>query len=230
MLHLAIETSGAVGQVALGRDDELIEARALTQERRHNAELLPTIDALLRDHGQSPTDLDTVMVSTGPGSFTGVRAGVTAAKTIAHFTGAQLVAVSTLDALAVRINDHASANTAAVVLNVKSDTAWCGIYKKGNAQATIAADVRTLTQLHELCDASSMPVDLLIGDPLPALPQAWQGLMRIAGQAATVRAEDVLQLGRKALQASATADPLTLAPCYGREPEAVTLWDQRHAN
>jgi len=228
MLHLAIETSGACGAIALGRDAQLLDCRTLTQERRHNLELMPTIDALLRDHGESPDALDAVMVSTGPGSFTGIRAGVTAAKTIARFTGARLVPVSTLDALAQRVNDHDDAHVAAVFLNIKRDTAWCGVYQKGKPEPLITPAVRTATDLAHAAQASGLQVDTLIGDPLPALPGPWAALRRVAGEDAAVKAEAVWRLGVRALDAGHTADPMTLAPCYAREPEAVTLWNRRH--
>jgi len=228
MLHLAIETSGATGDVALGRDDALLECRALTQERRHNLELLPTIDALLRDHGHRPADLDAVFVSTGPGSFTGIRAGVTAAKTIARFTDAALVPVSTLDALAWRLREYDTAQHAAVVLNVKHASAWCGVYRNGQHKPVIAPAVRTLDELATACGAEGVTIDALIGDPLPTMPDVWAALPQYTGDAATVRADAVWALGVRALRDGQMTDPMTLAPCYAREPEAVTLWNQRY--
>jgi tRNA threonylcarbamoyladenosine biosynthesis protein TsaB len=66
----------------------------------HGRELLPAIDALVAEAGIAKADIGTVAVSIGPGSYTGLRIGITAAKTVAWALGCDLVGVSTLEALA----------------------------------------------------------------------------------------------------------------------------------
>src|SRR5206468_539320 len=67
---------------------------------KHAAEIVPMLDRLCRGHGWSPRDVEQLYVSTGPGSFTGLRIGVTLAKTMALATGVKLVAVPTVRVLA----------------------------------------------------------------------------------------------------------------------------------
>lgn len=100
MRILALETAIAPGSVALldaGRYAGQINLPADSQMARS---LTPAIDRLLRDAGWQPSDIQLVAVSIGPGSFTGLRIGVTTAKTFAYAVGADVVAVDTLEAIA----------------------------------------------------------------------------------------------------------------------------------
>ena len=105
---LAIESSGRHGSIALASADgphlTIVHELPLTTNARTAATLHPAIQQLLSGHGWRPGDLDVVAVTIGPGSFTGLRIGVTAAKTIAYAVDAQVVAVSTLDTLASQAN------------------------------------------------------------------------------------------------------------------------------
>ena len=104
---LAIETSGRVGSVALLEfegDRTIVAAERRTPEGERTARsLLPTIQELLREHQWRPVDVNLVCVTTGPGSFTGLRIGVVTAKTFAYATGAHLAGVHTLAAIAAGV-------------------------------------------------------------------------------------------------------------------------------
>src|SRR5689334_13247826 len=90
---LAVETSGRIGSVALAEDGRLIAEEAFPHGLQHAAHILPIIDRLCGARGWRPRDLEQLYVSIGPGSFTGLRIGVTLCKTIAFATGAKIVAV-----------------------------------------------------------------------------------------------------------------------------------------
>lgn len=96
----AIETSGRIGSVALGLGPALLAEHAFSHTMRHAAELMPTLAELCRQQAWSPAQIDHVYVSTGPGSFTGVRIAISIARALAQSTGCKLVAVPTLDVLA----------------------------------------------------------------------------------------------------------------------------------
>jgi tRNA threonylcarbamoyladenosine biosynthesis protein TsaB len=76
--------------------------------RRHGRDLIPRLSALLADAGLAPRDLDLIGVGLGPGSYTGLRVGVTAAKTLALATGAALVGLDSLEAIARGAPEHAT--------------------------------------------------------------------------------------------------------------------------
>ena len=93
---LAIETSGREGSVAVLRDGDVLAEEHFPHGLKHAAELVPMIDRLCAAQGWAPGDVAEVYVSVGPGSFTGLRVGITVAKSLAFATGAALVAVFAL--------------------------------------------------------------------------------------------------------------------------------------
>jgi tRNA threonylcarbamoyladenosine biosynthesis protein TsaB len=97
---LILETSGRVARVGLARANAVVRSAELDSGRRHARELVPTIDTMLKAESLRPADLTGVMVSRGPGSYTGLRVGLATAKSLAYATGCQLRAVDTFAAIA----------------------------------------------------------------------------------------------------------------------------------
>jgi tRNA threonylcarbamoyladenosine biosynthesis protein TsaB len=106
---LLIETSGRVGKVGLARGGAVVRATELDASRRHARDLTAAVDALLDAESLGPRDLTGVMVSIGPGSYTGLRVGVMAAKALAFATGCRLVPVGTFAAIAEQAPAEADA-------------------------------------------------------------------------------------------------------------------------
>src|SRR5204863_9628282 len=79
----------------------------LDSARRHAKEMVPTIDTFLKAEGLRPTDLTGVMVSRGPGSYTGLRVGLATAKALAYALGCELRAVDTFAAVAEQVPKEA---------------------------------------------------------------------------------------------------------------------------
>jgi tRNA threonylcarbamoyladenosine biosynthesis protein TsaB len=97
---LVLETSGRGGRVGIAAGTQVVRSADLDPARRHNRDLTPTAAALLDAEGIKPGGLTGVMISVGPGSFTGLRVGVMSAKALAYATGCRLVAVPTFHAIA----------------------------------------------------------------------------------------------------------------------------------
>lgn len=97
---LILETSARGGRVGLAVEGAIAREIALDPARRHARDLVPTAGTLLAEFGLVPKSLTGVMVSVGPGSFTGLRVGVISAKALAFATGCRLVAVPTFAAIA----------------------------------------------------------------------------------------------------------------------------------
>ncbi|MBC7784886.1 MAG: tRNA (adenosine(37)-N6)-threonylcarbamoyltransferase complex dimerization subunit type 1 TsaB, partial [Burkholderiales bacterium] len=104
---LALETSGRIGSVALVEDDQIVAADQFPHGLQHAATILPMIDRLTRARGWRPSDLQHVYVSVGPGSFTGLRIGVTLAKTLSLSIGCKIVAVPSARVLLMNVPDEA---------------------------------------------------------------------------------------------------------------------------
>jgi tRNA threonylcarbamoyladenosine biosynthesis protein TsaB len=99
---LILETSGRVAAVALAEGERLLGTRRLDEARRHARDLAPAVAGLLAEPGWRPRDLDAVLVSRGPGSYTGLRVGVMSAKAFAYATGCALLALDTFAAVALQ--------------------------------------------------------------------------------------------------------------------------------
>jgi tRNA threonylcarbamoyladenosine biosynthesis protein TsaB len=99
---LILETSGRTGWVAVAAGEELRAARRLEESRRHARDLAPAVADLLAEQGWGPRDLQAVIVSRGPGSYTGLRVGIMSAKTLAYATGCTLLAIDTFAAIALQ--------------------------------------------------------------------------------------------------------------------------------
>jgi tRNA threonylcarbamoyladenosine biosynthesis protein TsaB len=97
---LILETSGQVGQVALAQGETLVCGRLLDQTRRHARDLVPAVAELLAAQGWQPRDVQAVIVSRGPGSYTGLRVGIMSAKAFAYATGCAVLAIDTFAAVA----------------------------------------------------------------------------------------------------------------------------------
>ena len=106
-LILCIETGTDICSVGIARDGELISLRESDEGRDHAKRVGVFVDELLRETGVQPDELDAVAVGMGPGSYTGLRIGVSFAKGLCYGLNIPLIAVGSLDALAeVAIEDN----------------------------------------------------------------------------------------------------------------------------
>lgn len=100
-LILCIETGTDICSVALARNDELISLRESTQGRDHARNLGVFIDEILKSNDVDTDELDAVAVSKGPGSYTGLRIGVSMAKALCYSLNIPLIGISSLEAMAM---------------------------------------------------------------------------------------------------------------------------------
>ena len=99
---ILIETSTSLCSAALARNGKIVCSRESAQPRAHASMTAPFVKQLLDEAGMKAEDLDAVCVSSGPGSYTGLRVGVSTAKGLCFATGRPLVSVNTLDILVNR--------------------------------------------------------------------------------------------------------------------------------
>jgi tRNA threonylcarbamoyladenosine biosynthesis protein TsaB len=135
-LAVAIDTSGRAGSVALGSGEKIFGKFVFDGQMRHAAELLPSIKNLIADSGSLISDITEVYVTDGPGSFTGLRIGITAAKMLALAVDVRIVAVSSLYCTAMNAFDYAKANRQTdiqrivAVIDAKRGQFFFGCYEK----------------------------------------------------------------------------------------------------
>lgn len=100
MIWLGIDTANTPLSVAIVKDGQLLAEENNAMAVNHSLRAMPAIEELFAKVGIAPTDVDAIAVSEGPGSYTGVRIGVTIAKTLAWTLGKPLYGLSSLKVLA----------------------------------------------------------------------------------------------------------------------------------
>lgn len=101
---LSIETSSVVASVAISNEKGILGEITINHPRMHSQKLMPIIKYIFNNLGLKIKDIDLIAVSNGPGSFTGVRIGLTTAKALAHPLNIPIVTISTLDSLAMNLS------------------------------------------------------------------------------------------------------------------------------
>ncbi len=158
---LLIETSGRVGRVGLATGTELVAERALDASRRHARDLAPAVAELLRERQWRPRDLAGVIVSLGPGSYTGLRVGIMSAKALAYALGCPAIGVPTFHAVAVQ------ADVPGLQFEVIADAQQGKVYVQAFERAA-SARPRPSGELHILTAkvwASQRPADRAVTGP-----------------------------------------------------------------
>lgn len=138
MLILSIDSSAAAASVALFEDKKLLGEFFVNTDFTHSRTLVPMIDNLLSVTGKAVSDIELVAVSNGPGSFTGVRIGVSVAKGIAFPDDLPCMAVSTLESMAYNL--------------VLTDCIVCAVMDARRNQVYNAMFSIEYGEVHRLCE------------------------------------------------------------------------------
>lgn len=123
---LAIDSSTPVAGVALMDEDNLIREEFINYKKTHSETLMPMIDELLSGCDRSLSDVTALAVTIGPGSFTGLRIGLAAAKGLSLAAGLPLIGISTLDVMAHNI--VYSNNLVCPLLNARKQEVYTAFY------------------------------------------------------------------------------------------------------
>lgn len=129
---LALETTGKYGSAAVVRDDGSLFVSDSSTEMNHLRDIILISDEAIKAAGMTPKDLTHVAASVGPGSFTGIRIGVTTARTMGQVLGIPCVGVSSLLAMAERAAGAASVSEAfyiASIINARRHQTYAGVWK-----------------------------------------------------------------------------------------------------
>lgn len=132
-LILAADTTSRRGGVCLARGDGALCELNVDAGLTFSQKLLEMIDFVLCVAGVKLEQLDSLAVTTGPGSFTGLRVGISTMKALALRTGRPLVGVTTLDALA---ESAAESGVIAVFMDARRHQVFAALYEKASPQAT----------------------------------------------------------------------------------------------
>ena len=142
MLILAIEACGLPASAALVCDGKTVAEVTVNNKLNHSVTLMPMIDYLFRITELDLSDVDYIAVSTGPGSFTGLRIGAGTAKGLAHGAGKRIVGVPSLDALACNIFN--AGEIIAPVMDARRGQVYTCFYERRGDRLDRLTDYMTL--------------------------------------------------------------------------------------
>lgn len=157
MRVLGIDTSTMISTVTVVEDEKVIGDFNVNQEKTHSESLVPMIETLLKLLGLKLSDIDIFAISQGPGSFTGLRIGMTIAKTFAQVDNKKLIPISTLKALAL----NSSSNTAkAAMLDARGKRVY-GVMYDENMNEIVKEDLYNIDDFSKLCNEKNIDFDLV---------------------------------------------------------------------
>ena len=219
MKLLLIDTSNQPLSVALTDGNDVLAEITNNSKTNHSVQLMPMIQRLFNESSMSKNDLDGIVVAEGPGSYTGLRIGVTTAKTLAYALNCKLYGVSSLKALAATISEN---NKLLVpIFDARREAVYAGIYQQKNGLLETVLDDQYISindlkqKLHEL----NQPY-VYIGEDTVKL-------------AHLIDAEGINQLPQASVMSNLITEPTEIhsfVPKYHKITEAERNWIDQQKN
>lgn len=169
MKILSIDTSSKICSVAVLEDNNVIIEKNIDDSLTHSQKLMPMIDNILNELNMKLTDFDLFSCSVGPGSFTGVRIGVSTVKAICDVTNVPVTSVSSLEGLAYNtLSSNIESNSTIVcsLIDAKNDNVYCGVFKNESDEFVQLEDLcaKNINEVLNLLDKYSSSSILFVGD------------------------------------------------------------------
>lgn len=164
MIILGVDSSSAAGSAAVSRDGELVYESYANEGLTHSQTLLVRCDEALRESGIRPDQIDVYAVTSGPGSFTGLRIGMGLVKGMAFASGARCAGVPTFLALAEPLRD--SGRDIVTVLDARQKRAYCSAYRSSGGMLFRIMEecVLPLSEIGDSVRTAGIASPVVVGD------------------------------------------------------------------
>jgi tRNA threonylcarbamoyladenosine biosynthesis protein TsaB len=183
MICLGIDTSGSRVRVAVTRDHEALGARTTPDAKTHSETLLVALSESLEEAGVSLGSVELIAVGRGPGAWTGLRVGITTAKSLAYALGVPLVGVSGLDAIAAGVTGYKG--KLAVIVDARRNEV-CGARFTVDGRGGIEIEGGIFVAAPEDLDRFVSTDRVLVGNGVPLLAERdrsrWRALPEAFGR------------------------------------------------
>lgn len=223
---LALDTAALTATAAVIKDGRVAAEVSFTTGLTHSQTIMPMVDYCLKGAGLTPADIDLYAVSSGPGSFTGLRIGVGTAKALAYASDKKCVGVPTLLALAHNI---AYGGLIVPIMDARRSQVYCAAYRRSGEKMTEVLPPDAL-DIAELCSKIDERA-IFVGDGV----EAYMGKISEIMKDRAVFAPPQLRLQRAASVGIAALDlesvsPDELSVIYLRKPQAEREREERLNN
>lgn len=219
---LAIETAGMSGSLALWRDGSQIRATSLPNGRRTLETLAPALRDLVREAGLAMADLGCIAVVVGPGSFTGLRIGVTTAKTLAFALDARVIGIDTMRVLAAQV--ETSRPRLWTIIDAQREQLYAARFDPQPDGEPVLVEPTSIVDIESWL-ASRTAADCITGPALSKLAAQLPADVEVApGYHWEPQAATLARLAWSDWQAGRTNDLWSLAPQYHRLSAAEEKW------
>lgn len=226
MTVLGIETSTNVCGAAISRDGRVVAERWRDEQYIHAEKLLPLIDAAMQAAQLTVHHLDGIAVSIGPGSFTGLRIGVSVAKGLAFALSRPIIGVPTLYAIARRAADAGIVQTGLLVpmLDARREEVYCQLFRVGKFGLDAVSDERAV-HLSRLMEELAGDAATITGEGAARFDEYAGTVASHARQHVVIRdpsvsgcsAATVARLAEEMLRAGKKDDASSIEPRYIKE-------------
>lgn len=227
MRVLAIETVDFTGSLAALDGQQLLQELSLPTEGRSAQTLVPGVQRLLAEVDWRPNQIELVAVATGPGSFTGLRIGVTTAKTLAYAVGSAVMGVNTLEAIAQAVPSEIE-RFSAVIDAQRGELFVADFHREAGGVLAGADTTRVLTrdQFFATLGAGSVVTGPASRTLQHALPQ---GVVTVDDALWLPSAAAIGRLALRQFLAGQRTSVFELMPVYFRRTAAEEQWERRQA-
>lgn len=227
MRIIVIETSSLQGEIALADEGGLLACAPLTAARKHARDVAPLAKELLERDGGKTDDIDLILVDIGPGSYTGLRVGLMTAKSFAYATGAPVIGIDAMTALAE--DAPYGATTICPMVDAQQGLIYTAVYQRHDDQPPTRAKDIQITSVEEWAQQLA-PGTYITGPALERFAHLVPESCRLAPKDEwNPTARGLFAAGMRAYAAGVRDDAWTLEPLYLRPSAAELKWDQRHA-
>ena len=220
---LAIECTTTCGSVAIVDNSGILASHALRSKVNHSIRMLPVIEQILNETEMQVTDLAAIAVSQGPGSFTGVRIGISTAKGLAKGANIPLIGIPTLEALAQQ-NSSTGNSLICPMIDARRQNIFTALYKTSDSSQITEIINPCIISLEELLAQIESPT-IFTGNGAIAY---WDTIQQTLGDTALQAdlnkiqpsATAIAALAHTRLSAGKTDSTHTLQPIYLRQTNA----------
>lgn len=234
MLTLAIDSSTDILGLALMDSGQLRGEYNLSLKRQHSEKLLPLMEQLFELLEVKAEDLDGIAVAVGPGSFTGLRIGITTAKMLGRIFSIPVKGVSTLEIMAAGTDG----DYILPLLDARRKRVYYSFYRKSEAEKALfleqinQAASASISNLAEILKKYKNEKIIVVGEMITEVQQVLEqhnfSVSAAAAEKNFTRAAVLARLGQDYINSGQQDDIYQLKPAYLKKPQAEINWQQKY--